>query len=365
MKHTFKAAVTHLLVYTLELSAVEPDNLQLKVMPLPAATKDFLQEMKSGPYITADKDWYYWCPSVLKAADGKYHMFHTRWPRAIGFHSWRSLSEIVHQVADKPEGPFKEVGVAIPYTSEGRGEWFNAHNSKIKYFNDKYYLFFIQAKAMGKDVIDHNQLEQMTRDKDRRLAKSRNTQRTFLARSDSIDGPWKITQEPLIEPVKPLGNMTVNPAICRGPDGRYFMILKGDLQGGGRAQALAIATQPEGPWALAHDESIVEDKHTEDASIWYDSTRERFYAVLHTHSGSIIMITSTDGIKWDKAKQYNLTPKTIIFDDGTSVKPGRMERPFMLTDEKGIPQMLYCACKIGDISVNIALPVVVVADNDE
>jgi hypothetical protein len=69
------------------------------------------------------------------------------------------------------------------------------------------------------------------------------------------------------------------------------------------------------------------------------------------------MITSTDGLNWEKAKQYKLTPKVIPFDDGKLWKPERMERPFVLTSDKGLPIMLYVACKKGDmLSVNIALP---------
>ena len=88
--------------------------------------------------------------------------------------------------------------------------------------------------------------------------------------------------------------------------------------------------------------------------MWYDETRKRFYAVFHAHT-YIGMMTSEDGLNWQKAKQYKLSGKGIPFDDGTTWKPQRMERPFVLTDEKGQPLILFVACKRGNMAVNIAL----------
>ena len=56
------------------------------------------------------------------------------------------------------------------------------------------------------------------------------------------------------------------------------------------------------------------------------------------------MITSEDGLNWEKSVQFELTPKVINFDDGTSWKPAMMERPYMLRDEKGSPTHLVVAC---------------------
>ncbi len=89
--------------------------------------------------------------------------------------------------------------------------------------------------------------------------------------------------------------------------------------------------------------------------MWYDQTRKRFYAVFHAR-GFIGMMTSSDGYTWEKALNYKLTPKVISFDDGTMWKPDRMERPFVLTDEQGSPVILFVACRKGNHSINIALP---------
>ncbi len=296
---------------------------------------------------------------MLKTIDGKYHMFHTRWPKSIGFGAWLTHSEIVHAVSDTPEGPYREVAVAMPPTGEGRGDWFTAHNSKIKKFGEEYYLYFVQTRGDSFAVDGESKRVAMGKAGGRHplwKKEARPNQRTFVATSKSLEGPWVVSSNPIIQPAKTITTLTVNPAVCRGPDGTYFMIIKGDKPGEKRFirnQALATAPKPEGPWTI-RDRPVIDNLDTEDASMWYDQTRQRFYAVFHAHT-FIGMMTSTDGYHWEKAAQYKLTPKVIPFDDGTDWKPQRMERPFVLTDELGRPQMLFVACQKGDMAVDIAL----------
>ncbi|MFG0251951.1 MAG: glycoside hydrolase family protein [Phycisphaerales bacterium JB038] len=344
-------------------SLAGPDTLRLSIAPLPAESKQSLTDSQPRPHIVVYEDWFAWCPSVLRADDGSYHMFHARWPKSIGFLSWLTHSEIVHAVADKPEGPYRFLEVAMPATGEDRGDWFTAHNAKIKRFDDSYYLYFIQTRGDSFAEDGEGKRIEMAKTGYRHPLwqnEARPNQRTFVATSDSLDGPWQVSPKPIIEPAKTITTLTVNPAVCQGPDGTYFMIIKGDkpnVTGFVRNQALATAPQPQGPWTI-QDQPVIDDLDTEDASMWYDQKRERFYAVFHAR-GFIGMMTSTDGYRWERAGQYELTPKVIHFDDGTTWKPDRMERPFVLTDAAGQPQMLFLACKKGNMSVNLALPLAV------
>ncbi|MDG0813971.1 glycoside hydrolase family protein [Cohnella rhizosphaerae] len=62
--------------------------------------------------------YYIWCGSVVKAEDGRYHMFASRWPVETGFpDGYRTHSEIVRAIAEKPEGPYTFVEVVL----RGRG----------------------------------------------------------------------------------------------------------------------------------------------------------------------------------------------------------------------------------------------------
>lgn len=340
------------------------DGLDLKVQPIPAASRKNLDG--SPPHILSHPDWFIWCSSVLKEPDGSYHMFSVRWPKWIGFYAWLTHSEVVHAVAEKPEGPYSDVGVAIPPVGEGRGDWFTAHNAKIKFFDGRYYLYFIQTRGDSfADDPEGLRLEMAQTGGSHELwkAEARPNQRTFVAVADSIDGPWKVHPDPIVQPAKTITTITVNPAVCRGPNGTYFMIVKGDkpnATGFIRNQALATAGSPVGPWTI-HDEPVIDYIDTEDVSMWYDQTRNRFYAVFHvpaTHAppvGFIGMITSSDGIHWEKASRYCLLEKRIPLDDGTLWTPGRMERPFVLTNDRGQPEMLYVACKEGNSTCVVAL----------
>jgi alpha-L-fucosidase len=102
---------------------------------------------------------------------------------------------------------------------------------------------------------------------------------------------------------------------------------------------------------------VIDYIDTEDMSIWYDKTRDRFYGVFHTVKGFIGMVTSPDGINWKKATEYVLMHKKVPMTDGTVLKPDRLERPFVFTDENGQPEVLILAVKKGDESYTIFIPV--------
>lgn len=356
MRNPFSLLCSVLMLGAAAQAAAAVDDLRLRIEPLPVSSKPALSDFKTRAHIVAHPDWYCWCPSVIRADDGAYHMFHTRWPKRIGFLSWLTHSQVVHEVAPRPEGPYREVGVAITDSGPQRDGWFTAHNSKIKRFEGAWYLYFCQTR--GTNITDEKRVEiaQTGYKHPKWQEELRPNQRTFVAMSDSLRGPWDISEGPIIQPAKTITTLTVNPAVCRGPDGKYFMIVKGDKPNETRFvrnQALATAAHPEGPWTI-RDQAVIDDLDTEDASIWYDTARQRFYAVFHAHT-FIGMMTSADGYHWEKAAQYRLSPKRIPFEDGSSWAPERMERPFVLTDGSGQAQMLFVACKRGDTAVVVAL----------
>ena len=333
--------------------AAEPPRWQ--TVPLPAAARGLIEGQQSGPYVLSEAEWFNWCPSVIHAPDGKYHLFHSRWPKRAGFSAWLPMSEIVHRVAVRPEGPFRFVSVAIPARGPGRGEWFTAHNPKIERFNGCYYLYFVQTRG-GLTDAGREELGRVG-GKHPRWMEIRNHQRTFVASSKSLEGPWVITQEPVVEPAATIERVTVNPAVARRPDGSYLMIIKGDKPGEKRFirnQAVATARRPEGPWTI-QPKAAIDDKDTEDVSLWYSTLWRRFFAVFHAHT-FIGLIESADGLDWRPSAQAELTQRAVVFDDGVVWTPDRMERPFVLTDAQGVPQVLYVACKKGDHSVDLALP---------
>ncbi len=75
--------------------------------------------------------------------------------------------------------------------------------------------------------------------------------------------------------------------------------------------------------------------------------RKRYYAIFHAHGGNFIgLITSEDGINWQKAKHYEVC-KEVPLKDGTVMKVDRMERPFVYV-ENGVPTLLSFGVKKGN-----------------
>jgi hypothetical protein len=341
-------------LFTARAGATE-DDLHMEVLPVPAASKASVEDNTSRAYITADPEWHTWCPSVIRGDDGKYHMFHSRWPRKATFSGWLVASEIAHAVADKPEGPYHYVETALG--SRGKYPWnaITAHNSKIERFDGKYYLYFCATHG----ETDEAKLTEIahTGFKHAQWMPIRNNLRTGVAVADSLSRPWQVCDKPIVEPAGPIARLTVNAAVSRGPEGTYFMILKGDKPGEQRFQrnqALATARTPDGPFTI-QPKPVIDDIDTEDVSMWYDRKRSRFYAVFHAHT-FIGMVTSTDGYNWIKAVQYKITTPQVRFDDGTIWRVEQMQRPFVLADDQGQPQWLFVAVKNGDRSYDVAMP---------
>lgn len=326
------------------LVSAGPDTLRLEVVPLPSEVRTTLASGQTGPHVFGYPDWHTWCPSVIRDADGHYQLFHSRWPKAKGWTAWLTCSEVARAVADRPEGPYRPIGTVIPAVGEGRGRWFDAHNPKIERFDGAYWLYFIQTWSRDASDELRAELGRLGGGHPRWMSEVRPNQRTFVARAGSLEGPWSVTPEPIVEPAGSIVRLTVNPAVCARPEGGYLMIVKGDKPGEMRFirnQAVATSPRPEGPWTVA-DKPAIGDLDTEDVSIWHDGRRGRYYAVFHTgaQGGFIGMITSEDGLSWSRAAQFVVTPKFIRFADGTSWKPTMMERPYVLRGADGEPTHL-------------------------
>jgi len=314
-----------------------------------------------------DSLYYNWGGSILKGDDGTYHLFYSRWKKKYSFKGWLTFSEIAHAVSDSPLGPWKYKETVLKgreldsLTKEGKLEnhsWdaITAHNAKIKYFDGKYYLYYISTN-FGDEAYTFDELlkaNENLRDPKRGLL--RKNQRSGVAVANSLNGPWKRMDMPLIEPSGPIVTLTVNPAIAKGKSGDYFLIVKGDkpnVKGFIRNQAIAIGESPVGPFVM-QDKAVIDNLDTEDVSMWYDSNRDRFYAVFHAHS-FIGLVTAKDGINWRRATNFKITPKKILLEDGSWINPDRMERPFVYVEE-GQPKVLLVAIKKGNDSYIACIP---------
>lgn len=325
-----------------------PDLLRLK---------DRLQAVDESNFFKTE-GYYNWCPSIIKTEDGVYHLFYSRWKKEYGFGGWLTNSEIAHATAASPTGPWKIIGTIL--TGAGRGHWdaITAHNPKIEYFDGKFYLFYI-ATNMGEQAYTEKEMVETGRTG---TAHSnwkilRSNQRTGVAVADHINGPFKRMEKPLIEPSGPIATITVNPAITKGKDNRYYLIVKGDKPGEKRFirnQAIAISDKPTGSFQM-QPRPVIDYLDTEDMSIWYDKKRDYYYGIFHSTEGFIGMVSSPDGIHWNKAHDYVVMPKVIKMKSGELRKFDRMERPFIyVCDDE--PRVLSLALKKGDDSFLVFIP---------
>jgi alpha-L-fucosidase len=318
--------------------------------------KDRLEKITNNN-IFKTEGYYNWGTSIIKGNDNKYHLFYARWKKEYKFTGWLTKSEVAHAVSDNPYGPWKYVETAL----EGRGgkNWdaITAHNPKIKKFNGKYYLYYISTHM---DELSYNEaklIEISTTGYSHKLWKVlRNNQRTGVAVSNSINGPWKRLDNPIIEPTGPISTLTVNPAITQ-KNGKYYLIVKGDKPGEKRFirnQAVAVSDSPIGPFKM-QPKPVIDYMDTEDMSIWYNDKLDYFYGVFHAHH-FIGMVSSADGINWKKATEYALMPKRIDLKDGSFLKPHRFERPFMFYED-GEEKVLCLAATGKDESYSIFIPI--------
>ncbi|MCK0156302.1 alpha-L-fucosidase [Cellulophaga sp. F20128] len=302
--------------------------------------------------------YYNWGASIVKGKDGKYHNFYARWKKEYGFGGWLTHSEVAHATSKNPYGPWIYKETVLKGNRNGSWDAITAHNPKIKHFEGKYYLYYISTNLGENTYTEEDLVETAKVGYNHSNWKIlRPNQRTGVAVSSSLNGPWKRIDKPLIEPGGPITTLTVNPAIDRGKDGKYYLVVKGDKPNETkfvRNQAIAIADKPAGPFVI-QEKPVIDYLDTEDMSIWYDEVRERFYGVFHAHT-YIGMVTSSNGVDWEKANEYILKTKDITMEDGTVLVPGRMERPFIY-EENGVPLVLSVAVKKGDESYTVFIPI--------
>ena len=169
--------------------------------------------------------YWVWCGSVIRGEDGRYHMFASRWPRALSFSPhWLTHSEIVRAVADTPAGPYRFEEVVLPSRGEQFWDGRATHNPTIHKWRDTYLLYYIGITYSGEAPTPQRPLKPS--DPLRLVARA--SQRIGLATSKSVRGPWTRAGSPVLEPRPGKWDalMTTNPAPCVSPDGEVLLIYK-------------------------------------------------------------------------------------------------------------------------------------------
>ena len=304
--------------------------------------------------------YYVWDCSVIEA-DGKYHMFSSRWKKELGFGwNWLFNSEIIHSVAVKPQGPYEFQNVVFPRRGRQYFDGMNTHNTCIKCFNDRFYLYYMGCTygieiPHSEDVPYGDALEVW------------NKKRIGLGVSEDINGVFLRRDTPLLEPRNCSFwdcTATTNPTVAILPNGKTYMIYK-SRSGNGRPLKLgvAVADSPDGEFKRICDTPIFNFKdqniHIEDPFLWYDKERKKFCVIAKDDTkngafgitgewGSGFYAESDDCIHFEIAKNPKAYSRNINWADGRNTIAANLERPSLLFDKNGVPTHLFCASGNGN-----------------
>ncbi len=358
-----------------------------------------------GPSALHNDGYFVWGGSVIQGGDGKFHMFYSRWPsgsdKAKFGDGWLLNSEIAYAVSNFPDRDFKFIKVVLRgRMHEGRPDAWDAqsvHNPHIKRFDGKYYLYHtgssdpgIQPEGSpGAGLSKRNRIQQ-----NQKIGVVE-----FASIDDLLAGNFTQSEKPLLTPrtrvkkdnvlnpsppgVEPLPDnlIVVNPSVVfRASDKKYLLYFKGNLydpywKG---AHGVALSDSPEGPF-VPLDKFIFDFKgadgklaSAEDPYVWYNNSKQKFYAVFKDFTGKITggapglaIMTSEDGEHWETMENSMFMPLQLVLKNGTQVKVDRLERPQLLIDIHGIPKVLYAACSVLPVnqkkdgsSFNIQIPLI-------
>jgi hypothetical protein len=329
---------------------------RLKLKTAPASPPLFRFSPVSADNGFRMKGYWIWCPSIIRASDGMWHMFASRWPQTLPFHpGWLVASEIVRAVAHHPEGPYTFAEVIFPARGPEYWDGRSTHNPTIRFHAGKYYLFYMGSTH---PLADYHPGEILSPREPRCIA-AQSMKRIGLAWADSLEGPWHRSDAPLL-PTRPgtfYSFLTSNPAPVFHEDGKVTLVFKARAYRGDSMGPMEIgvaqATKAEGPYKV-HPEPIFSANRygeIEDPFLWREGSGFKMIAKDMTghlcgQAGAGTALHSSDAIHWKVSDPATAYFRRIDWKDG-GFSEGSMERPFLLVGENGKPSHLCAAISNG------------------
>ena len=239
-----------------------------------------------------DAQWSYWGGNVITGDDGREHMFVCRWlESAEKGHFEYHDSEVVHAVADDPNGPF------VAQERIGMG-----HNPEVFRAKDGSWVLFVNEAC-------------------------------YLA--DDLNGPWRKSQ--LAYDLRDTGTTRlVNHTFAPREDGSVLMISR---QGHAWVSEDGLRT-----FRKLTTETIYPPVpgRFEDPVVWRDEVQ--YHLIVNDWFGRIAYyLRSPDGVHWtwDDGAAYD--PGVITREDGTTEGWYKLERPKVRQDPYGRATHMYFA----------------------
>ncbi|MEN8734492.1 MAG: DUF6250 domain-containing protein, partial [Lentimonas sp.] len=299
-------------------------------------------------------DYWVWGSSVVKADDGTFHMFVSRWPKALPFHpGWMVASEVAHCVSYTAEGPYEFVDVALGARGAKYWDGRSIHNPRVVKHKDTYVMYYMGSTHPFEAITDPAVL---TLDSAYTVV-ARSNKRIGIATSKSLDGPWERRDSCILDtqPDTYYEFLTSNPAPWINEDGSVKLIFKSRKYNGSFPYhssmkiGLATADHFEGPYTVASDEPIFGvDKvgEIEDPYLWRDESGYHLIAKDqqgkvsgHYHSG--ILAHSDDAMHWVVDENPVAYSRKLLWNDGKTIEMGQLERPLGLIQNGKLSHLFF------------------------
>ena len=361
---------------------VEAEPVELTV------TREADRADASGRSVFRLDDHFVWGASAIQGEDGRYYIVYSA-PRTGTYTfdpAWVLGSEMGIAVSNRPDGSFHDLGIFLNAdgfrTDSSAWDAQSVMNPHLRRFGDKYYLYYVGG-------VDRPGLPIRSADgtlplRDRVQQSLRIGVLVFDSFADLLAGRYERSDVPLLTPrtrvkpdrivdpspegTQPLPDniIVVNPSVVRRPsDGKYLLYFKGNMydptwRG---VHGVALSDSPTGPFVpLDREVFTVESadgrkSSAEDPYVWYCERDTAFYAIFKDFTGAftqgepcLAVMRSDDGIDWELPDTSLFMKKQLVLPSDDTLKVARLERPQLLTDTQGVPQVLYCACAITPIN---------------
>ena len=225
----------------------------------------------------------YWDGQIIKAKDGKYHMFASRWPESGGHNAWGG-SLAIHAVSNNLLGPYEDKGPMWPNDQGGKG-----HNvTALQLPGDEGYAIVISETRPGE-----------------------------VWTCKDLNGPYTYKG-------KMSGVQTSNISIIIRPDGDFEIVPRnGQIYISKKADGILGPYKSQGPSVFPRGIPNLEDPALFYAGGLYHITVNSWSTRKAYH------LTSEDGISnWkNRGLAYNPDADSVKYTDATINHWSLMERP--------------------------------------
>jgi hypothetical protein len=249
----------------------------------------------------------YWDGQIIRAVDGKYHIFASRWDEAKGHKGWFD-SIAVHAVSDNLFGPYIDKGPCWPDNQGGKG-----HNVTALSLPDGRFAIVVSETRPGDVFI-----------------------------SNSLDGPWQ-----------QLGTIKVDAPKWRASNYSIIIRQDGDFEIVPRSgQILISKTGILGPYrvmgpSIYPSVSGLPQRDLEDPVIWFSGGL--YHIVVNAWSTRKAWhLTSKDGITgWQfRGLAYDPTRDFVRYADGTVNHWEKLERPSVFIENGHVVAITLAALDV-------------------